>query len=208
MSEKIWYDDLLGFLGPDNYYLIVPLQSMSIEEKLNASIRFFLYISIILAIITKDSRYLFFAIVAGLISIGIYEFEKKKVKTAEKFLEKKQLDIVDNTLCARSTIENPFMNVLMSDYTQNPQRPGACGTMTDKVQKTIDKNFHARLFRDVNDIYGKNASEREFYTMPNTTIPNNREGFTDWLFGRGPSCKEGNGFQCDHNIYRTVDRHL
>ena len=35
MSEKIWYDDLLVFITKDNFYQILPLKEMSLEEKLN-----------------------------------------------------------------------------------------------------------------------------------------------------------------------------
>jgi hypothetical protein len=36
--------------------------------------------------------------------------------------------------------------------------------------------------------------------MPSTTIPNNQEAFSKWLYYRKESCKEGNGEQCFNNI--------
>ena len=196
MGVGIWYDDIKGFMDGDQYYKIIPLQTMSIEEKLNAIVRFFLYGGVIIALVLRDSRFLFMGIVAGFVSIIVYEFEKDKKTKSEKFLEEKELDVVDNKVCARSTVENPFMNILVSDYADAPNRPEACNVLNDSVQEKINDNFKKRLFRDVSDIWNKESSQRQFYTMPSTTIPNDQTGFAEWLYGRGASCKEGNGIQC------------
>jgi patatin-like phospholipase/acyl hydrolase len=46
------------------------------------------------------------------------------------------------------------------------------------------------LYRDVGDLYGKSNSQREFYTAPSTTIPNNQTSFAKWCYSVGPTCKE------------------
>lgn len=200
MSEQIWYEDLGGFITSTNYFKILPLQNMSLEEKLNAIVRFLIYLGVILAILFKDSRYLFFGIIACIVSVVLYEFERKQRVKAERFLKQQKLDIIDNEVCARSTVDNPFMNPNITDI--NNPRPPACASDNPRVRQAVETNFEKRLYRDVSDLYGKMASQRQFYTMPSTTIPNNQEGFAKWCYGKGPSCKEGNGLQCVEN---TID---
>lgn len=200
-SEKIWYDDIQDFLTPDNYFVILPMANMTFEEKLNALVRFFIYFGVILAFVKANYKYLFFGIIAMLVSVILMEFDKSQKRRAEKFLERHDMTVVDSKVCARSTIDNPFMNPSIVDMTYNPTRPGACDIDNPDVQEQIDKNFNARLFRSVGDIYNKESSQREFYTVPASTIPNDQTGFAEWLYGKGMTCKEGNGTQCLQNMY-------
>ena len=64
----------------------------------------------------------------------------------------------------------------------------------------IDTKFNNDLYRDANDIFGKNNSQRQFYTVPGGSIPNDQEAFTKWLYQTPPTCKEGNKVQCFANI--------
>jgi len=202
MSEKIWYDDLPGFLTPENYYVILPVPNMSFEEKVNALVRFFIYFGIILSLIKSDYKYMMFGIIAAIISVVVVEFEHSQRQKAERFLQDQDLAVVDNTMCVRSTVDNPFMNPTIADITYNPTRPKACNTSNPCIQNQIDKNFNARLYRDVSDLYGNMSSQREFYTVPSTTIPNDQSGFAEWLYGSGPTCKEGNGMECKEKTFR------
>jgi len=204
MSEKIWYDDLLVFITKDNFYQILPLKEMSLEEKLNSLLRFFLYLSIILALIQKSSKYIFIILIAAIMSIVIYQFEQRDRTYAETFLKERDLEIVDNRLCTRTTIDNPFMNTSIVDIKYNANRPSACDL--DKIKDRVETNFKERVFKDVNDIWGKSYGAREFYTMPSTTIPNDQEGFSKWLYGTPATCKEGNGLECHQNLYRPIMR--
>ena len=201
MSEKIWFDDIRGFITPDNYFVILPMSNMTFEEKVNALVRFFIYLGIILALLKGKYKYLFFGIIAMLVSVMLIEFDKSQKARAERFLEKNNLTVVDQELCVKSTVDNPFMNPTIADIAYNPNRPSACDMDNERVKKEIDDNFNARLYKDVGDIYGRMSSQREFYTMPSTTIPNDQTGFAEWLYGTGPTCKEGNGVKCSGNIY-------
>jgi hypothetical protein len=198
--DQIWYDNISGMFTYSNYYLILPMENMTIQEKLNAIVRFFLYLGVLLALIRADYRYLFLGIIAAVVSVLVNEYEVKKQTVAEKFLEKKNLDIIDNKVCARSTEDNPFMNMSIADIKYNPDHPEACSLDNKKVKKTVDKNFNSSLIRDVSDLYGKYASQRQFYTMPVTTITNDQSAFGRWLYGDSDSCKQGNGEQCFRNI--------
>lgn len=202
--DIIWYDNISNFITTKNYYEILPTSNMSLETKINSLLRLFIYISILLSLIKIDYKYLFIGIIAILLSIVIYNFEKQKRIKTEKFLDKNKIDLIDNKVCLRSTVDNPFMNTPTTEYASNYDKCdiGACDLTNDKVSKTIETNFNARLFRDVSDLYGKMSSQRQFYTVPNTKIPNDQTGFAEWVYKPPPSCHDGYGQQCHRNMYR------
>jgi hypothetical protein len=199
MPTKIWYEDFREVYQNNQYLEILPMANMSLEQQLNAVYRFFVYLGVILALVQSNYRYLFMIVFAAILTIMLYEYDKVKRGRAEQFLRVNDLDVVNNTVCQRSTVENPFMNPSIADITDNPERPAACRVTTPEVQSAIQSNFDARYYQDVNDVFGKFASQREFYTMPNTQIPNDRETFAKWCYGLGKTCKEGNGLQCWEN---------
>lgn len=200
MSDQIWYKDTTGFITNANYFVILPSQDMTLDGKLNAILRFCLYLGVFLALVRNDYTYLFIGIIAAILTLIFNEYETIQTKKTQTFLSKRNLDIVDNKVCSRSTIDNPFMNPSISDITFNPNHPVACDIEKIEVKRTVDTNFNARLFRDVSDLYGKFASQRQFYTVPVTTIPGDQKGFGEWLYNRGSSCKDGNGMQCWRNV--------
>lgn len=100
------------------------------------------------------------------------------------------------------TVDNPFMNVLVSDYMRDSNKHandvGACDVENTKVKTKINENFNDNLFRDIGDVFAKNASDRQYYTTPNTQIPNNQSGFASWLYkGNQPELKKS-------GIIRTI----
>lgn len=192
----VWYEHIGHFITKDNFMWIIPLQSMTFEDKLNAILRFFLYLGVVLALIRADSRYLFFPVLAGLATILVNESHKNVKQKQEAFLEREGHAVVDNQLCVRSTVENPFMNVMFGDGKTLEDRAAACNVLDKRVQRSMNDNFNAKLFRDVSDIYGNMSSQREFYTVPNTSVPNNAVGFAEFCYGTGKTCKEGNGKRC------------
>ena len=109
-------------------------------------------------------------------------------KLTKGLLEK--LKIIDeNKQTIIPTTTNPFMNInlITSDKTQEKAPPS---WNNEELQKKIEDKFGYNLYRDVGDLYGKSNSQREFYTMPSTTIPNNQTSFAKWLYNTGPTCKE------------------
>jgi hypothetical protein len=106
--------------------------------------------------------------------------------------------------CVIPSPNNPFMNVLVSDYAVDPERPGACDIQHPSISRQAKKHFDHRLFRSVHDIFDKEASDRQFYTNPITTIPNDQASFANWCYKTGKTCKEGNGIRCNANVPRRI----
>jgi hypothetical protein len=205
-TDKIWYENINNFITSKNYFEILPSSTMSLESKLNALTRLSIYISIILALIKIDYTYLFIGIIALILSVIIYNFQNKQRLSNERFMDKNNIEVIDNKVCLRSTVNNPFMNPSLTDYSANYDKCniGACDLTNPKVSQSIENNFNSKLFRDVSDLYGKMSSQRQYYTMPVTTIPNDQTGFAEWLYKAPPTCKEGNSQECHMNLYRKI----
>lgn len=98
--------------------------------------------------------------------------------------------------CRKPTYDNPFMNPSILDFNV----PDDTRTIYDEacydtinsdcsIKKEIDEKFNQDLFRDVGDLYNARGGERQFYTTPSTSIPNDQAGFGQWLFGDVGTCK-------------------
>ena len=207
--EKIWFQDISQFLTKENYSVFFPSSSMSFAEQLNALMRLALYFSLVVLFIKRDTNVLFIPIFMGLFTYVLWSVDEKNRKSDKELLDKVGLreEYISKELCQKPSKNNPFMNVLVSDYGQNAQRPRAC-RMEGKVKHEVKKHFDHNLYRDVDDIFHKKASDRQFYTTASTTIPNDSVGYANWLYGgsggSSSSCKEGNGDRCYSNMHRMT----
>lgn len=121
------------------------------------------------------------------------------------------------------SVNNPIMNVLMTDYIDNPQRGQAAPCFNPKIEKHINlktKDFilsdmqnydpnqqttddlYKRMFNDLGNEMTFEQSMRPFHSTANTQIPNDQSGFANYLYGNMPSCKDGDGIQCIKNNRR------
>ncbi len=95
------------------------------------------------------------------------------------------------------TPNNPFMNVLADQYKYETFRPSAADPTSRDVKQSLDDYFRIQWFSDPTDVFGRNQGQRQFYTMPSTSIPSDRKSYQDWLYKiPGKTCKEGNGAAC------------
>lgn len=97
----------------------------------------------------------------------------------------------------KPTARNPFMNVLLDEYKYNPQRPEAEYNQRPKVNDELDAYFRVQWASDPTDVFGRTQSQRQFVTMPSTSIPNDAESYQNWLYRiPGKTCKEGGREAC------------
>lgn len=86
------------------------------------------------------------------------------------------------------TRKNPFMNVEITDY----DRPQQYGRSEQECGPECKKSFYRSLFRDPNDaLWNRSASERQYYTVPVTSVPNEQTKFAEWLYGNNQVGKTG-----------------
>jgi hypothetical protein len=102
----------------------------------------------------------------------------------------------DNTFTS-PTAKNPFMNVLIDEIKYNPTKPAAVSISGLDVATSLDDFFRTEFNRDPTDVFGRSQSQRQFVTMPATTIPNDQGSYQNWLYKiPGKTCKEGGRDAC------------
>jgi hypothetical protein len=172
--EVFWGTDPARLFTKETWTRFVPTDMMTVPEALNATVRFTVYFSLLLAFVTGESQYLLFIPVVMVATVLLVNLFPKTQILKETF---------ENKMHATPTQSNPFMNVLFTDYVDNPTRPAAPDVTQPAVEASIDEAFSKTrdLFMDTTDKYTLQQSGRQFATLASTTIPNNLEGFQEFL---------------------------
>lgn len=191
-SDDFWLEDPAVLFRNDNYTKIIPTKSMSRIESLNALTRFFCYVLVLLLLFSDKQNYQYVIITGLLIIVGLYYTQKKDTENEkhQKICRPDKCNQVE--VCQRPTKDNPFMNVTMYDLMENKSRPHGCSVTDKDIAKEIDGFFYDNLFTNVDDLFQRNSAQRQFYTTPSTTVPNDQTGFAKWLYNTPDTCKENN----------------
>ena len=89
------------------------------------------------------------------------------------------------------------MNYISNIDNQNDKIKEAIPTHDNiSINSLVEDKFNSTLFQDPSDIFNKNNSQRQFYTMPNTSAYNKQDEFAKWCYGLPKTCKEGNFENC------------
>lgn len=121
--------------------------------------------------------------------MGKYYGSKHKSRTSSNKVKYSLNDFKDyeKNVCRVPSIDNPFMNPLQTDFNiENP--PTACNVDDDEISEKISDAFNDNLFRDVSDVFGRENSQRQFYTVPQMNPPDTH-AFAMWLYGNQDICK-------------------
>ena len=208
---------------------IWPNPNMSNMEKLNAISRFVIIASLLGYLITLNIGIIFVGIVTLAVVAILYHVQSNKAKADEnaKELPPKIKESFTNSILYNEVKDdytnpkenNPMMNVLLPEISYNPTRNEAAPAFNAEVEKKINNStkdyvvdttfsdesakqkeyIKRKLFSDLGDSYTFDYSMRNFYTNPNTTIPNDQAGFANFCFGDMISAKEGNEFALGRN---------
>lgn len=203
-SERIWFQDPAGLFRDDRLAHFLPTRNTSLTVQLNSLLRLSIYLAIVLLLFRRYSAAMYIPVGVAVLTYGMYVTNSTTLASdAARRAASQEGMTREGDLCTVPTHSNPYMNVLMSDY-DNPTRPPACDLSSKAVGDTAESRFEDNLYRDVDDVFQRRSSSHSFYTMPNTQIPNDQGGFAEWCYGRGPTCKEGNGSQCFKNLPMAV----
>jgi len=195
LGDEFWLENYKVLFLKNNLDKFFPTKQMTVIEKLNAIFRLSIYLSIVLYLVTSNYLYFYICIITGAFTVYIYKTQKDNMDLYFNLNDESFQNIVNKSIIDENketimpTTTNPFMNInlITSDKTQEKAPPS---WNNEELQKKIEDKFGYNLYRDVGDLYGKSNSQREFYTMPSTTIPNNQTSFAKWLYNTGPTCKE------------------
>ena len=193
IGDKFWSDDANILFNNDRITEFYPSYDMTLIEKLNSIVRLSVYLSIVLYLFTQNYLYLYIAIVIFAFTLFIFKNQRENIEmyfnSYNSVLNDHNKRILEKKKCTIPTNNNPFMN--FNIITDKRNRSEACSSWNNKdIKKDIKEKFDHNLYRDVSDLYGKNNSQRQYYTMPSTTLPNKQTEFAKWCYNTGPICKE------------------
>ena len=229
-DSVFWAENPNILFHKDMIFELFPIDSMGLNQQLNAISRVIILLTIITFLFTRSIRIL----IIGAITLGsiylLYFYKKSENKKNEAKIPENKIEAFENPALAvinsyqkdpytfdSPTETNPFSNVLVPDYEFNPQKKPAPPAFNENTNQSIlenakklvqqanpgQPNIADKLFKDLGEQFIFEQSLQPFYSNPGTTIPNDQAGFADFCYGSMVSCKEGNLFACARNL----DRH-
>lgn len=182
VNGSFWLDNPSVLVDQNKISDFFPLASEPLPNRLNASVRLSFYTSLLLSVYHKSYNYFYILLATLFVTWIIYN----NTSTREQMQNEK----------VEPTYDNPVMNFTMGDFLNLdkdgniiPKAP-ISNTMDPKVQEKIESTFQQGTYREVSDLFNKNSSQREFYTMPTTDVINDIGEFQNWLYKTPPTCKE------------------
>ena len=181
MPEQFWFKDPAILFKKDNWNKFVPLQTMTTAEALNSVVRFTIYFAAIMFFATGEGMYILSVPVVMVATILLGNVFPNG-KTLESFSIQPDVHQTskDHTM---PTKDNPFMNVLLTEIQDNPNRPDAAPTMRREVKDQIYKAFQqtSDIYMDTSDLFDQAQAMRHFHTLQSAKVPNDQDGFLKWL---------------------------
>lgn len=178
MGDVFWLNDPRIIFK--NYKIFFPQKNYSLIKNLNSVVRLFVYYTLLCIVLTNNNLY---DIIKPLLLVMFITLIIHMNYSNTKELFQNNVIITENRT---STVQNPLMNLSVSDYNSNKN------IIIDKnvSNKTINENLVHDL--PYNEDGGSNQKmfERSFYTMPVTNVNNDQTEFAKWLYDNGPTCKE------------------
>jgi hypothetical protein len=174
--EPLWINDPSILFSRDSWFKFVPMSYMDVPTSLNTIVRFTVYFSIIMSM--TDSKYLI-AIPVVLVLTVLAEKVFPHVRTLEAF--KNAASILEKY--TRPSPSNPFMNPLLTEIQDNPNRPDAAPITSNKVKREIEKAFQhtSDIHMDTTDRFDMAQAMKTFHTLQSAKIPNDQDGFLKFL---------------------------
>jgi hypothetical protein len=176
-----------------------PTATQTAQQRVSATTRFILYAACIVYLVNRDSRV--FALAAIALAILYYMWTTNTIKdgSLRPTIGDARYSTVFRPNATLPTTENVMGNVLLSDYVDDPDRPAAAWypSVRAKVQEAWSQIHPFERQRD---------AERNFYSMPATTIPNDQTGFAQAAYGKpfAAKCHDQGGAACDPDRFYSA----
>lgn len=163
MPEPFWYEEPSVLFSKDTWYMFVPQANMSVKVALNAVVRFAVYLSVLLAVTSRDLWYLLLIPVVMLATVFLEKWFPQAKKITEGFVSSYQGE--DRSM---PTTDNPFMNAPLTDINDNPERPPAADVTDVNVRDKVNQAFAqtSNIYMDTSDVFDLVQGQRNFYTVP------------------------------------------
>lgn len=181
MTEQIWYKDPAVLFSKESWYKFVPMVNMPVTEALNAVLRFTIYFTAIMTATTGETQY-FLIIPLVMVATVLFDQVLPDGTTLEPFSIKTAIKGGKESYTMPSN-NNPFMNVLLTEIKDDPNRPDAAPVTRRDVKEKMYKSFQhtSDMYMDTSDLFDQTQAMRTFHTIQSATVPNDLDGFKKWL---------------------------
>ena len=212
MSTPIFIDNPGILVDKNHIFDFIPDIKASTEERINAIVRFSLYFSIVLMIFKNNYRYSYIFVATLIISYFFYDTNRENFVGDNNDTElnsdnsnnrdslfckdKEEMENNVNRNCDEPKCDNLFMNVLPTDDFSKKKQ--AC-SYTKEISRKVNNGFYNKFKKDVNTFYNQDFGMRQFYSMPNTQVPNDQGTFAKWLYNTPVSCSVGSSTVLNQN---------
>tara|TARA_A100001015_G_C14906785_1_gene678685 strand:+ start:108 stop:824 length:717 start_codon:yes stop_codon:yes gene_type:complete len=207
-----WINDPHIIFNNKYIFEIYPKNDMTRTQKFNAISRLIIFLTIFIIFISRDVKILIVSFITLLSLVIVYYFLNRKDSIKEGYTSNEMYQQFKDNF-TNPDDNNPMMNVMLPEIQDNPHRNQAAPSYNKNVEEQIyestknivKKNFNddkidERLFNDLGDKIQFENSMRQFFTNPNTTIPNNQKEFANFCYGNTALCKDGNLEDCFKNL--------
>ena len=202
MYTPFWYNQP-SILYEKNYiFEFFPVKEYDIVRKLNAIQRFTIYYALLMYFYNKNTNIFAVPLVTCFITYLMWK-HNSDVKTDSFMTDLRNnspnlVTLQDHNIgCTLPNKDNPFMNTPFYDVAADKELPKSCTSYDNKgIQRKIEKEFDKGLYRNYTDIFGKENSQRQFFSVPGRQGIPDQSSFAHWLYRTPDTCKEGNGLAC------------
>jgi hypothetical protein len=205
-GEKFWLENPSELIT--NFCKFNPFKKLNhanFPKNMNAYTRLIIIVVIVIYCITKEIISIFIGLfLIVIIIIMYYSFKKDSFEVipsnfpfmtnnhetikqkASNLLKQEELPERQSDYYNTETSENnPLKNVPITDYGVKQEYSKA-----SRSDSGMSKFVNSKMFQTSEQwIFDKNT--RQYYTTPNTQVPNDRTAFANWLYGTENNCKEG-----------------
>jgi hypothetical protein len=118
-------------------------------------------------------------------SLEVNNFMKDKTK---------QLSFISDTInsfqekCDLPTKDNPYQNPSVLDF-ESGNIPKPCNVDDDEINVKVKNCYDETLYRNLDDLFDKKNSERQFYTVPRENFTGNNADFAHFLYHDTGGCR-------------------
>jgi hypothetical protein len=190
MAPSSWFDNPRQLVLPGRLAEFFPSMSLPFDRRLDAASRLAIYYALVILIVKRDPTVMVFLLAFLAVLFAFDRYYRHQARVREQMMDRlnQGQDTVSRKPCFKPTRDNPFMNVVLTD---NPDRPPSCDMTKRSVQKQVESLFDQTAVYNADDVFRRNSGQRQFYSMPATTTPNDQDAFAKWLYKDGrPTCKE------------------
>lgn len=160
---SFWFHDPAGLFTAYNWTQFVPTPDMSVNDALNAVLRFTIYFSTLLFAVTAKSAYLTAIPLMAVMTVVLQRIFPEAQTMRETFVssyvgKERTMPVVDN----------PFMNPGLTEILDNPNRPPAADVTRPDVRSKVNAVFAqtSNIYMDTTDAYDLIQGQRNFHTVP------------------------------------------